>query len=698
MQDSNSRKSRSIGKLAHAMGRLVFDNTGNTIAIIAAALIPITAMIGSGVDISRAYMAKSRMQSACDSAALAARRVMRNDAVNDTVTNTGRQFFNFNFPQGLYQTAAFVPSITRAGAGEIRISAETTIPTAIMHLFGFENLPISVSCEASLNFVNTDIVLVLDVTGSMLCLPSESTCNVTNERPESKIVALRTAVMALYDELAPRQAQLRAQNLRLRYGVVPYSSTVNIGRLVFAEDQNFIRNSTPYQTRVANYSTTATRTAVDTAITTAETGLLINPGTQRFKVGTTDRNISNANCTNFGNNTTFNQSGTSPDGGSFTATGINGDAEIFVPQGSSTPQGSAPAEPTAYIKYNFARSTSTWSNNPANRVCDRTVTVTRRTYEMRYNYIDSTYRQDNLDTSTFKTPTGTISLATTVPSYLLNAGGSYNMQQLAAASSSTNPTTVSWNGCIEERDTVNTITSSSGFTIPAGAKDLDVDLVPTADETTRWRPMLKEAVYQRAVGTAPRTTGDKLIDLHPNTPAWYPCPSEARLLAEVDREPLNTYINSLISVGGTYHDIGMIWGARLVSTGGIFADGCEEFNGMPCSRHLIFLTDGQQTAYCNDTYTAYGVERNDQRVKNSNCSEPDAEQLARHQQRFKMICNATKNMNVSVWVVAFATTLNSTLSSCASNSEQAMHTTTGTGLQTTFENIGNKIGALRLTE
>ena len=40
--------------------RLLADRTGNTLAIVAAALVPITAMIGSGLDMSRAYMAKSR--------------------------------------------------------------------------------------------------------------------------------------------------------------------------------------------------------------------------------------------------------------------------------------------------------------------------------------------------------------------------------------------------------------------------------------------------------------------------------------------------------------------------------------------------------------------------------------------------------------------------------------------------------------
>lgn len=682
MQKSNSRKGWSIGKLAHASGRLLRDNAGNTLAIVAAALIPITAMIGSGIDISRAYMAKNRLQSACDAASLAARRVMQNDTLTSTVTDTGRQFFNFNFPQGLYDTAAFEPAVTRPGPGLVHIAAGTTIPTTIMSLFGFESLPLSVNCEASLNFVNTDIALVLDVTLSM------------NDPVggQSKIQSLRDAVMVLYDELAPVQTQLRSQGLRLRYGIVPYSSTVNVGRLVAAEDANYIRSSTPYQSRVANYQTTPTYQATDTAILTALPGLLVNPGTQRFRdSGGTERQISNANCANFGSNTSFSQTGTSPVGGNFTSTGVNNDSDIYVPDGTTTPQASAPAQPTNYIRYTFTRQTASWgNNNPANRVCDRTVTVSRRTYEARYNFIDWSYRQATLDTSTFKTLGGTIDLAQTAPSYLLNAGGTYNLQQLAAASSSTNPLTVNWNGCIEERDTVPTITASSGLTIPTNAFDLDINRIPDSD-ATRWRPMLKDAIYQRTAGSTTATSGNTLAA----DPGWWACPTEARLLAEWERTPMLNYVNSLTPVGGTYHDIGMIWGARVISTSGIFADGCDEFNGMPCNRHLIFMTDGQQTAYCSDTYTAWGLERNDMRVTGAGTC-PD--QLARHEQRFRMICNATRNLNVSVWVVAFATTLNTTLQNCASNTNQAFATTSPATLSAAFRSIGNQIGALRLTQ
>lgn len=76
------------------------DTSGNVLIITALCLVPLLILIGSAVDISRATMAKSRLQNACDAASLAARRVMRNDTFDDSVSQTGRQFFSFNFPQG----------------------------------------------------------------------------------------------------------------------------------------------------------------------------------------------------------------------------------------------------------------------------------------------------------------------------------------------------------------------------------------------------------------------------------------------------------------------------------------------------------------------------------------------------------------------------------------------------------------------
>jgi hypothetical protein len=138
----------------------------------------------------------------------------------------------------------------------------------------------------------------------------------------------------------------------------------------------------------------------------------------------------------------------------------------------------------------------------------------------------------------------------------------------------------------------------------------------------------------------------------------------------------------------------MIWGARMLSSGGVFADSPDAFNGMPVSRHIIFMTDGQLAPNCN-TYTAYGVEQNDMRVTGAG-SCPN--QYDRHLQRFRMICNAAKSMNISIWVIAFGTSLSTDMTQCASNANQASTAADRDALIARFQQIGSQIGALRLTQ
>ncbi|MGF1549067.1 MAG: pilus assembly protein [Sphingomonadaceae bacterium] len=518
--------------------RLARDVGGNTLVIVAAGLVPLSAMIGSGVDMSRAYMAKTRLQSACDAASLAARRAMTDDNFTTAVQQEGIKYFNFNFPQGLYDTASFTPQVTKPETGTIRVEANTTIPTVIMHMFGFGSLPLEVDCEASQNFVNTDIVLVLDVTGSMG----------NNLNGEQKIVALREAVIALYDELKPVQDELEANGLRLRYGIVPYSTTVNIGKLLHGHNASYIASSWNYRSRVRETQIPAP----------AHLEWLCN-----YFGGTYD--LTNQLC-GLGN----------------------------------------------------------WVNG--------------------YHAVD---------TSIFKT------------------GAAARDLSKAPAGSST------WNGCIEERQTVNTITSASGYSIPNNAYDLNIDMIP-ANDSQRWGPQWGELLYKPngdAVGTGP-------------------CPTEAKRLQAWSKSALQSYVNGLNTVGNTYHDIGMIWGARLISDAGVFADSPNEYAGMPVTKHIIFMTDGNLEPNRNRN-TAYGVERYDNRIAPNGAN--NNELRDRHEHRLQMICNAAKSKQVSIWVVAFDTNADD-VGPCASSDSQVSVSTNKDQLIAKFVEIGKNIGALRLSQ
>ena len=664
---------------AGVLRRLARDARGNTLAIVGAALVPLAGMIGSGVDMSRAYMAKTRLQSACDAGALAGRRIMQNDTLTTTVTNEAIRFFNFNFPQQLYNTATFTPVVTHPSTGTIRVTASTTIPTSIMKIFGFTSLPLSVTCDASLNFVNTDIMLVLDNTGSMA---NDVNDNPTSNPALSKIQALRDAVMAMYDTLAPIQTQLEANGMRLRYGVVPYSSSVNVGALIRGVNSAYLVDSYGYQSRVANYNTLNSNSTANGPYWEIYTSTAPYY-TQNAALATS---ITQSNCLLFMKNQAFT---------GFTPTPTN-------------PTSGGPA-PAATVVASFPQDGQAtaggttgewgWTGAPVtsgtNRSCRRLRTDTTTTYN--YVYTSDTFIQSTYDTSQFKLGNpvtianpanngNTSDYNGTVPT-----SGTYNLQQLATTGTGVTTTTATWNGCIEERDTTSTITgSASGYTIPSSAFDLDINRIPTND-ATRWRPMWPNVVYTRTAGSTSATSGTSMFGLNS---AYYACPAAAVRLAAWNRTNLLNYVNALTPIGGTYHDIGMIWGARMLSSGGIFADSPDTYAGMPVARHIIFLTDGQLAPNCN-SYSSYGVEQNDMRVTGAG-SCPN--QYDRHLQRFRMICNAAKSMNISIWVIALGTTLSQDMIDCASNANQASTNADRASLIARFQQIGSQIGALRLTQ
>src|SRR3982751_1250822 len=105
-----------LNRVASAIFRLARDNRGNTIAIVAGAIIPLTAVIGGGLDVARANLAQSRLSHACDEAPPAGRLAMSNEQI-ETTKPEATKCYNFNFPKKYMGTAAFTPVITKPDTG-----------------------------------------------------------------------------------------------------------------------------------------------------------------------------------------------------------------------------------------------------------------------------------------------------------------------------------------------------------------------------------------------------------------------------------------------------------------------------------------------------------------------------------------------------------------------------------------------------
>ena len=544
-----------MGKqIEHPVGllaRLAKNQAGNTLAIVAAALIPLAGMIGGGLDISRGYLGQTRLQQACDAGVLAGRKLMGTSGVlTSAVTDEVRKYVKFNYPNNYLgstlQDANIVPTL---GANDqIVLTVSTTVPTVIMKLFGKDDMTVSATCSGRNDYSNIDIVLVLDTTGSMACKPEftasecsnwiynnnrsgktmtvdgkavtyvlEQTDNGTNI---SRMQALRTALANLQTQMATIESQFnmteQGKRKRVRWSIIPFSQMVNAG---------FSKGS------------------AGTTLYARQPGW-------------------------------FNTTGT-------------------------------------YRAYTCGRYYCSYPDNIVSH--------------------NSTWMRDT------------------------------------------------WDGCVEEQSTSNSITSTSS-TVPATAYDMNYNTVPTSTDT-RWTV------------ADPSKVGN----------AQYACPKAMREMQQMTASQFNDYFsltNGFAANGGTYLDIGLLWAARLLSRNGNWAsDNPATYNTYPVNRYVIFMTDGQMDTG-NTGYGAYAQETTWRRVAANGTV---ATSNTNHTARMLITCAAIKNMaSTKIYTISFGAgaPLSQDLIDCSSGAknEYAFEAANASDLNNVFRDIGENIGSLRLAQ
>lgn len=639
------------------MRSLLHDKAANTIVISAAALMPLTAMVGGGVDASRYYMAAARMQAACDAGALAARRAMITDTFTEEHRTIGYNFFDQNFETAMFGIQERERLYTSNGEGTVTGTASGTLPTTIMGIFGYEGFDINVTCSAEINISNTDIQFVLDTTGSMNC-PDDNIDGCTNgnnnntEVANSLIVGLRAAVLNFYDTVE----EATSDSAQVRYGVVTYAPNVNVGFLL---PRQYLANSHTYQSREANFTTTpGTYTEVSSTMNSLT---VVSKGSTATVVRTTIFGGTEAACTALkpANKVEFNDS--------------------LGPFGQQSQSVTGNIRTTVYNDTDeniliFEAFDSQY------RASDKRCRYGWNRFDGKGNALWTLVEQRGPDVQAFADWTYK------PVTYDLTSLYDDNMITLPVNTSGTDRT-ITWNGCIEEAASVNTATWNP---VPADAYDLDINLKPST-EAQKWKPMLRNAVYSRVDSSGNRQLANRTTTSNLSNPT-HDCPSASRKLSEISRADLETYVNGLVARGSTYHDIGMIWGARLISPNGLFAsENATAPNGDAIGRHIVFMTDGYLSPNVGQ-YGTYGLEWWDRRVT----ADGNTDAKARHEARFQAACRAARQENITVWVVSFGEDITPELESCASPG-RSYEAANNEELTEAFEEIAQKIAALRLT-
>ena len=127
-------------------------------------------------------------------------------------------------------------------------TATAHLPTTVMRVFAFDGFDLTVNCTAKLEISNTDVMMVLDVTGSMTTVNSGDSVD--------RMTALKNATMDFFDTLTTADLG----DGRLRFGVVPYSSTANVGKILYDKNPDWLSNTTTLPSRTGGAATTRATT------------------------------------------------------------------------------------------------------------------------------------------------------------------------------------------------------------------------------------------------------------------------------------------------------------------------------------------------------------------------------------------------------------------------------------------------------
>ncbi|MEA3015326.1 MAG: hypothetical protein QOI38_48 [Sphingomonadales bacterium] len=537
---SGERKARPGGFLT----RLARNQAGNAMVIMAIAIFPLAGLVGGALDMSRIYLVKTRLQQACDAGALAGRRTMgagQWNANSNAANAAAQRFFDNNFENNAYGTSSLTRTFSEA-AGRVTGVASVTVPMTLMRIFGTTQHLVSVACDAEMRLPNTDVMFVLDTTGSMAeTLPGDSS---------SKITALRFAVKCFYETVArlntnadctpgtPGPTGGTGSQTQIRFGFVPYATNVNVGRLL---QNGWLADTWQYQTRVPRTTAVQSWSSGPDVDPTSWSAWSARPASYNNASGYGTFSLVSANVTV--NGTTYNRRRTT------VTTSANCTAQNNLAGSSSTLVASEETDGTvgspSYGSYTPAAPVY-GTHSQQTRTGTRTQTQTMRGY--RYRWFDPSGSADPLGcylersgTSTYdRTSTGTGTRAITWTQYQqfngwryqlasqntsgLKAGGSswngsvslplstttVSNVHLSGSSSATTltipaNTNVAWNGCIEERQTARASSYTAGFNgppvqapSPGTALDLDIDSVPsTGTSGSLWGPSLPGAVYLR---------------------------------------------------------------------------------------------------------------------------------------------------------------------------------------------------------
>ena len=194
----------------HLSGFLT-NKSGNTAMMFALIMLPLLAVIGLALDVSRHRTVQIQFDGALDAASLAAARLLaKGDLTQAEISAAALDIFDSNIANAESGLICEVPSISfDTVTNDVSVSGVCQLPTTMAGIVGVPYFNVSGSSIAATNRTRLDLSLMLDISGSM---------------NGAKLAALQDASNTAIDMLITGN-----NNGRVRIALAPYSNAVNAG-------------------------------------------------------------------------------------------------------------------------------------------------------------------------------------------------------------------------------------------------------------------------------------------------------------------------------------------------------------------------------------------------------------------------------------------------------------------------------------
>lgn len=625
--------------IARAIGRggrgFATDRRGAIAILMAAVLVPAILAVGLAVDIGRAYLAEIRLRNALDASALAMARLAPTG--EDPSTKAQQQdvlnkYFHKNYDSALGDLQG-QPSIDPVddNPNRLEIKATVRVPMTFMTLAGYDTLDVASDIVVQREVPGIEVALVLDNTGSMK----------SGGRMDDLRNAARNFSQTLYDAV-PADAD-RPPHI----AVVPYATTVNLGDEL--ADSNLKR---PCDVAPKDFFESV---EFNGSVGAGEGVFLYlkNDGDEYIKVEFPIQEIKNDNfdpdVVSFGG---FVRREYSEWKWVATKIKFNGSGEDCYIMRDSEHGG---VEDTSSSDICGARDVSSFPSSLA-------------------DYVPV---QPDCDKLNLKDCEDADALEAYYEAYYYDETDSPNHEY-----DEDNPP---WtrNGCVMaqddyDTDDATTISDDGGswtryFWTPE--PELDQSFTWHDDFGNQWPPVQEEHSRSNADSQGPAIGCPTPIT-----------PVTADESGEGENSTVVKAIDNLKAWrrGGTFSDIGMLWGWRVLAPNAPFDEGVE-YDNDEWNKYAILMTDGQSQNYQND-FTPYGFDE-----------ELSAEDINKNLEK---ICQNMKDEGITIYTLTFKENddeVENTFESCASDSDKAfLNVDSGDQLVSAFENIAGQIARLRI--